>query len=259
MREEGKKIILTLVLILIIILSIFIVITQQSLEKINKEIDEGVKPDLSAYIIVDKSTGTIPLKVNFKSFVSFNNGETKYFWDFGNGYTSNLQNPIYTYTESGTFICTLIVSDSNGKKITDRINISALKNNPPFVKIVVDKTSGNRPTTINFDSNCFDVDGEIISYHWEIIYPPFLSYQSVVTIDEKNFSKTFIRPGFYEIKLTVSDNTNNKVTEYLKIQIFNSRLEQLLSSGVGLLTTLNTLISIAKFIYNIINPSMTKI
>lgn len=35
-------------------------------------------------------------------------------WNFGNGQTSNLQNPSVTYTNSGTFNATLIVTSSNG-------------------------------------------------------------------------------------------------------------------------------------------------
>ena len=47
--------------------------------------------------------------------VAFDNtsiGGTQWFWDFGNGDTSNVQNPIYTYEEVGTYTVTLIASNN---------------------------------------------------------------------------------------------------------------------------------------------------
>ena len=49
------------------------------------------------------------------SFQFFNNsvGGNQYFWDFGDGDTSILFEPQHDYTDTGTFMVTLIVSDSN--------------------------------------------------------------------------------------------------------------------------------------------------
>jgi hypothetical protein len=43
---------------------------------------------------------------------------TSWFWDFGNGDTSALQNPTYTYPEGGNFIICLTVSDDHNCSAT---------------------------------------------------------------------------------------------------------------------------------------------
>ena len=39
---------------------------------------------------------------------------TSYFWDFGDGGTSTLPNPTYTYTTQGTYDVTLTITTSSG-------------------------------------------------------------------------------------------------------------------------------------------------
>ncbi|RLF56598.1 MAG: hypothetical protein DRN27_09390 [Thermoplasmata archaeon] len=127
-----------------------------------------------------------------------------------------------------------------------------MKNNPPFVKILTDKNSGYRPVEINFDADCFDIDGEIISYEWEIRYPPFFSYQKIVNHSEKNFTERFMRPGFYEVKLTVSDDYGNEKIDYEKIQIYGSKIEQTFFSSLAVYNQINAFLNIINRIRNII-------
>lgn len=49
---------------------------------------------------------------------SFNGTPTSWEWDFGDGSTSNLQNPTHTYAEAGTYSVTLKVSNANGEFTT---------------------------------------------------------------------------------------------------------------------------------------------
>jgi PKD repeat protein len=50
-----------------------------------------------------------------------------YYWEFGDGSTSEEQNPLYTYNEGGTYTVTLTVTDNDGLKGLDEITITALK------------------------------------------------------------------------------------------------------------------------------------
>jgi gliding motility-associated-like protein len=59
------------------------------------------------------STGCVPFTVQF-SDSSIAGTQLTYFWDFGDGYTSNMANPQHTYTMVGTFDVTLIVTTING-------------------------------------------------------------------------------------------------------------------------------------------------
>ena len=224
---NNKKIIFVFITLLIIISAMFI-ITNQFYE--TKYVTKEDEKEISIMIYTDKTMGPTPLSVKFSSLILNTQNDLKYYWEFGDGQTSEETNPIHIYRETGSYVTQLTVIETNGKKTIEQVNITVTRNNPPLVKIVVEKTIFNRPITIYFDANCFDVDGEIISYEWEIIEPQFFSFQNIDTFNEKNFSKLFIRPGFYEVKLTVTDDAENSVTEYLKIEILKSKPELLLSS-----------------------------
>lgn len=51
-------------------------------------------------------------------FTSLNQAATSYAWDFGDGYSAALPNPIHTYTNSGLYQACLTVSDSCGTNTT---------------------------------------------------------------------------------------------------------------------------------------------
>ena len=53
------------------------------------------------------------------TFQNLSNGGTNFYWDFGDGNTSNDFQPTHTYTDTGTFTITLIVSDSLSCVLTD--------------------------------------------------------------------------------------------------------------------------------------------
>ncbi len=70
------------------------------------------------------SSGTpiicIPDPVQFQSS---SQGENVYEWDFGDGGTSTEVNPSHSYTDTGTFVVTVIVSDSLGCLIPDTVQL----------------------------------------------------------------------------------------------------------------------------------------
>jgi len=239
MASENKKLVFVFVTLLIIISASFIMTNQfYEVRYVTKEEEK----EISVTIIPDKTTGVTPFSVKFSSLIFNTQGNVKYYWDFGDGETSKETNPTHIYGETGSYNCILTVIDTNGKKTIEQVNITVTRNNPPLVKIVVDKTVEYRPVTKYFDASCFDADGEIVSYEWEITEPQFFSHQKIDTYYEKNFSKFFIRTGFYEVKLTVTDDAGNSVTEYLKLQIIQSKPELLFSSIVTTVTTVNGLI-----------------
>ena len=59
--------------------------------------------------------------------VSFNNAgsaDASYFWDFGDGNTSTIENPNHVYTEAGEYVVAQSVITSNGCSITDVITLT---------------------------------------------------------------------------------------------------------------------------------------
>lgn len=191
---------------------------------------------LSVEIFADEISGAAPHNVTFSSLVLNAKDSVKYNWDFGDGQTSDEAMPTHTYTEAGSYVCTLIVTDSQ-KESTKQIDIKVINNQPPIIAIMVDKQTGNRPVTINFEASVFDVDSEVFSYDWVITDPPLFGIQKSKDYNEKNFSRTFIRPGWYEIKLTVTDDAENSVTQYMKLQILKSKPELFVDQITGLINT----------------------
>jgi PKD repeat protein len=92
-------------------------------------------------------------------------GTDTYFWEFGDGSTSSVRNPSYTYTKSGTFNVSLTVTKPNGCK--------AKKTFDAFIKIgelspnfSADKTKGGIPTKINF-TNSTSPTSKNITFEWD--------------------------------------------------------------------------------------------
>jgi gliding motility-associated-like protein len=99
------------------------------------------------------------------SFTNLSTNAVSYNWSFGDGNTSTQQNPLHTYTTTGSFDVTLIVTNSNG--CTDTIS------RPAFVKIAPPQASINNlpvlgctPLSWTFSSAVNTVD-PVISYHWD--------------------------------------------------------------------------------------------
>ncbi|GAB2834247.1 PKD domain-containing protein [Ferruginibacter profundus] len=100
--------------------------------------------------------------------VSFNNtstGAAIYNWDFGDGNTSAVRNPIHTYNSTGTFTVTLIATNANGCSDTLK-KIDLVKIIPPQVSINNLPVAACAPLTWTFSATINSVD-PVISYHWD--------------------------------------------------------------------------------------------
>ncbi|MCD4771121.1 PKD domain-containing protein [archaeon] len=85
------------------------------------EIYVDLFPSVSAS--ADPLSGTFPLDVSFSCQGTGGNGILTYFWEFGNGDTSALQNPEYTYLYAGDFDASCRVRDEDGDEAFDYVTI----------------------------------------------------------------------------------------------------------------------------------------
>lgn len=73
---------------------------------------------VSAFFSPDTAMGCAPLEVNFSDSTRSRENIVSWDWDFGDGNTSNVQNPNHTYPDTGHYTVTLIVENSFGCRDT---------------------------------------------------------------------------------------------------------------------------------------------
>ena len=141
------------------------------------------------------------------------NGSIVYWtWDFGDGTTSNEQNPIHQYSSSGNYTVNLTV-------VNDNSTISYCEkwimiNTPPVANFSYSpKNPVNVDEIIQFTDNSTDPDGSIVNWMW--------NFSDGTTSNEQNPRNRFISAGTYNVNLTVVDN-NGAVSHYeKKVGIYN--------------------------------------
>ena len=164
-------------------------------------------PKLYAEIIAD-TLGCIPFDVNFNSFSSSNTAV--YNWNFGDGNTSSIQNPVYTYTNVGLYNVNLIVEDTNTCNVTviDQATVQTITGEV-FVDITI------TPTYYACDSIVLSLDANYIGglHEWNMGNGDILYGQ--------NISYTYTQYGNYPITYTITDSSQECLSQDTAIRNIN--------------------------------------
>lgn len=151
---------------------------------------ELVTADFSANPVYDCDT---PLTVQYTN-TSVN--AISWFWVFGDGDTSTVQNPSNTYNTEGSFNDTLIVTSPHGCKDTlikpNDISIFILKPN-----FIADTIKGCIPLTVDFISITSPADS-VATYLWDF-------GDGTPTSSLQNPSHTYTTDGEFSVTLTITD------------------------------------------------------
>lgn len=150
--------------------------------------------------------------VNFNLGNNF--GINNYSWDFGDPTTttdvSNLQNPSYFYSDTGTFIVTLIGTDNDGCSDTSR---GLVRIYPVFAPgYTIDDTCQN--TAVQFTDISTTTFGNVNSWDWDFGDPGSSNDNSLL----QNPSYTYSQPGTFTSTLIVTtdkgcqETVTNQVT-----------------------------------------------
>ncbi|MFP4093049.1 MAG: PKD domain-containing protein [Cyclobacteriaceae bacterium] len=133
-------------------------------------------------------------------------GET-YFWDFGDGSTSNEENPSHAYEEVGIYEIMLVASNSLGCSDTLRKEIQ-IEPFHPEVDFTYEPPKGCRPLTVQFRNLSRFVEPG--TYRWN-----FGEGEGVST--QENPVYTYYEPGIYTVTLEASNSagvTKTSVKEF---------------------------------------------
>ncbi len=89
----------------------------------------------TAYSTADRNSGNPPLTIHFTGIGTDSDGTVvSYLWNFGDGSTSNQQNPEHTYNNVGFYTASLTVTDNSGAKGIASLDISVYESSSfPYV------------------------------------------------------------------------------------------------------------------------------
>lgn len=171
--------------------------------------------------------GCVPLTVQFDDLsTSPETGIEKWQWDFGDGNSSTLKNPVHTFTATGTYTITLAVTDSNGCKnnkiFTAYITVSS---KPSASFSGTPRETCIAPLTVDFTNNSSG-GTHTLSYLWR--------FGDGATSTDKDPSHTYTAPGTYDVTLvTNSGGCKDSVTlnDYIRFINFNTDFTSSAVSG----------------------------
>ncbi len=150
-----------------------------------------VRERLNAAIQANKTLGEVPFTVEFKDMST---GEKQnWFWDFGDSTTSDQQNPIHTYNESGTYTVRLIVTDDYGADTLvkeDYIEVLEYME----ADFSISDTVGRAPMSVTFSDLS---TGNPDSYTW--------FFGDNYSSTERNPVHTYDNPGVYSVELMIEN------------------------------------------------------
>ena len=122
-------------------------------------------------------------------------GINGYYWDFGDGYTSFMQNPVHQYQSSGTFTACLVIMTGNG--CMDSVCHQVTVYDKPEIKFSNTNSCVNEQPIAFFDSSSVN-SGQIVSTLWK--------FGDGNTSVAANPVHTYSAPGTYTVTLIHSSS-----------------------------------------------------
>jgi len=168
----------------------------------------NVKPD--ANFIFDPKDPLTNTAIKFQDRSSDIDGNIKEWeWFFGDESTSSLKNPEHKYSDNGTYVVELKVTDCDGavSNITKKVDVM---NRPPKVNFSFSQNKHSSNRMISFYANCEDSDGKIVNWTWD--------FGDETVMYGENVTHKFRSTGKFSVSLIVTDddgvyNSTEKIVE----------------------------------------------
>ncbi len=150
------------------------------------------------------TSGNAPLKVIFTD--ESTGKPTSWNWNFGDGKSSTVRNPIHKYSKAGKYTVTLKVKNVKGNneiKKYEYITVSA-PISAPVAAFTASPASGHAPLKVAFTDTSI---GKPTSWEW--------NFGDGISSTEKDPVHTYNETGKYTVTLTVKNvRGRNKITKY---------------------------------------------
>ncbi|MFB3879807.1 MAG: PKD domain-containing protein [Armatimonadota bacterium] len=147
-------------------------------------------PDFDASVL----SGDAPLSVDFTGMAY--GAVTGWHWDFGDGSTSDEQNPTHLYIVPGVYPVSLTCSNINGSDMVYREDYISVGIPPaPVADFSATPTSGNAPLEVTFNDQ--SAGAMITAWAWD--------FGDGGSSTDQNPTHTYTTPGTYDVSLTVTD------------------------------------------------------
>jgi PKD repeat protein len=156
----------------------------------------------TASFIENVTIGTAPLAIQFTD--TSTNSPTSWYWVFGDGSTSPVQNATHIFSVPGTYQVNLTAFNAGGES-TSSLQMITVTRSGPTASFIENTTTGVSPLTVQFTDTSTNSP---TSWYWV--------FGDGSTSPVQNASHTFATPGTYQVNLTVS-NTGGKSTSTLQV------------------------------------------
>jgi len=156
--------------------------------------------------------------VQFNSTGSYDPDEEDfitYFWDFGDGNTSEEMFPEHSYELPETYYVTLTVNDTYGAKTSDNCEVTVAPNRPPTVEAGGDQKV-KIGETVYFDGNdSLDPEKDPLTFYWDFDDTNGIQQEATGA----GVTKVFAITGEYVVTLTVIDSKFGTATDTLTVTV----------------------------------------
>lgn len=171
----------------------------------------------TAGFVGSPTSGLPPLAVTFTDLSA--DSVNTWSWTFGDGSTSNVQNPAHQYQNSGTYTVGLTVSGPGGSDSEIRTDYIVVSDLPPTADFSGDPTSGSFPLIVNFTDL---TAGAVTEWKWY--------FGDGITSSTQDPSHTYQNSGNYTVSLALSGpggsdsiEKENYITVLVGVEKLNSK------------------------------------
>jgi PKD repeat protein len=190
--------------------------------------DRGARKSVSSWIAlnVDVTLANVPPTASFdyspptpkiNEMVTFSDTSedvdsaiTSWYWEFGDGSSSEERDPVHAYSGEGSFTATLTVTDDDGGQDT-LSRVVTVEKSPPSAGFSYSPVSPMEDSDVQFTDESSDPDGTITSWDWD--------FGDGQGSPEQNPTHEYAESGDYTVTLKVLDDDGQSSTKAIELNV----------------------------------------